>query len=164
MRRRFRMKNLTIDVGERAEAPEDVLCLLDTQQCFGGTVLCRFPSPCPALSRRTLCHFLTRPDCPGFTCLFFTPPCGPHSPVVQGRAEFECPPPSLPRVEEAGDVIDVMEALRADLHQAAEELDERVPQMREAMEPSTPEELDAAEAELEAALERVRELREQTGE
>lgn len=165
MPRSFRVSNLTINLGKQVDL-DDIFCVTGTRGCLGRSILCFWPSQgcCgPVWSypgggggaqiSRIPTLTITWTDCRfGTECFISDGGCGLNYSTCPGRSAWDI-----------GEIIDVVEDLRADLGTAVKELDERAPQIKAELEPLAAEEFDLAERELKAAMDRLKVLREQRG-
>lgn len=165
----FRVSKTTINLGASGalERLDELLCLLGTRHCIGGTIFCRFPTligccdpvasnPVGGPTRGCLNQSIIT-DCGKLSRLttLTTDGCGINFST--------CPAGSRWNFDDLIMTVDVLEEFQVELSEAAAELEQRLPELHDAFEPGAMDELAQAEDELETALERVRELRQRGG-
>lgn len=166
MEQRFRVRNLTVSLGRDIDV-DRVLCLLGTRACFGGTVWCLYPTegccgpvwsyPGGGVQITRAPETITFPECVRVIsdrCLR-TDGCGLNYSTCWGGSRFD--------FRDVTDFVKVVEVLHDDLAKATAELEEVLPEIQQAAMPQTVEEIDAAEAEIKAALEHLQDLRKRMG-
>lgn len=162
MPRSFKVSNLTINLGKQVDL-EEIFCVTGTRGCLGRSVLCFWPSQgcCGPVwsypgggggAQFSRVPTITLTDCRISDCLLSDGGCGLNYSTCPGASAWDI-----------GEIIDVVDDLRADLGTAVKELDERMPEMKKRLEPLAAEEFDIAERELTSALERLKVMREQRG-
>lgn len=163
---RFKVKDLMIQLPEAEGGGVPVL------QCkaygYGyGPSLCGDPSV--ILTTPHLCHWgITCPTwtcigwtpCPTWTCIGWTPcgpvtPCGPMTPYGITETPYQTIDPTPVVNPAAGQPAD-LDALRAQLRQALDQVEEQARVRDEQLAPKTAEEIDQLEQRLTAALEELK--------